>query len=382
VQLFQSQVDLAAVQPKIESLRQRVHQYSAQAAAQPALDTQLGRLLRDRDVMQRVYIMLLEREKEVEISSAGTQGEAKVVDHAVVDPTPCRPARQKMVILGLILGCSTAFLIEYMDNSVRTWEDIRDQVGLPVLGAIPLAETQPSLVWQEGSRSLAAEAYRMLRSNVSFVSVDAPVRTIMVTSAGPGEGKSSTVSNLAAAMAHDGKRVVIVDADMRKPSQFRLIGGGRHIGLAEVLSGINTVDEAVRESEVPGVFTIPVDKLPPNPAELLNSQRMRDLVARLQDTFDIVMIDTPPCLVVTDAAVLAALADATILVVAAGKTTRDAVIRARDTLLSAHGRLVGTVLNRFHADDAGSYYYYYYYYYGDDEKGSHKSKRPKLPARN
>ena len=381
-QLFETQVEAASIDPQIAEYEKRVQELDKQAGEQPSLDTQLTDLTRDLDVLQHVYTMLLERQKQVEISEAAVQGNAFLVEDAIPNWIPVRPDRKKDVmlglVLGLILGCSAAFLLEYLDNSVRSWTDVRDMLGMAALGAIPAADPQPLTVWQEGARSHLAEAYRMLRSNVSFLSVDSPVKTILVTSPGPGEGKSSTIANLACSLAQEGKRVVVIDADMRKPSLYRLLGGGRHIGLAEVLSGAATIEQALRQGEIAGVWTIPVDQLPPNPAELLSGQRVRDLIDRLAETFDTVLIDTPPCLMVTDAAVLASQVDAVILVVAAGKTSRESATRARDTLLSAHGRVVGVVLNRFQSHATSSQYYYY----GDEDGQPRRRKVPDLAEKN
>lgn len=366
-QLFPAQSNLHGLDTQILYLQQRVNSLRAQVAIQPALETRLNQLVRDRSVLEQIYRTLLERQKQVEISLAATQGNVTVVAHAETPRAPIRPERAKIVLLGflfgLMAGSSIALLKDYLNNSVRNTEDVTNVVGLPLLGAIPVAEVLPAQVWDGSTRSLAAEAYRMLRSNISFLSVDSPVTVILVTSAGPAEGKSSTVANIAASMAQNNKRVVVIDADMRKPTIHRLLGGGRSIGLAEVLSGSATVEEAVRESNIPGVWTIPVDKIPPNPTELLGGQRMRDLLSHLREAFDTVIIDSPPCLVVADASVLASQADTTIQVIAAGITAKGAALRCRQILLNAHAGVVSAVLNRFDAKEDHSYDYYYYDYY-------------------
>ncbi|MCA1595123.1 MAG: hypothetical protein LC772_01675, partial [Chloroflexi bacterium] len=223
-QLYQAQGDLNTIQPQIPALRQRVAALSTQVLQEPGLAVRLNRLVRDRDVSQTVYQMLLEREKQVQISRSAVQSDASIISTATIPSMPIRPDRKREIIIGifvgLALGIVAIYLLDFLDTSVRTWSDVREKVGLPVLGAIPAGEVLPATVWEKFHRSVAAEAYRMLRSNVGFVNVDSEVKTLMVTSSGPREGKSSTISNLAAAMAQEGKRVVVVDADMRKPSLY------------------------------------------------------------------------------------------------------------------------------------------------------------------
>ena len=383
--LNKTQNDLDAQDLKVADLQKRLADTASHPAAKPETMLELSRLLRDREILTGVYQSLLDKQKTVEISISAAQTNVSVLTHASVPTVPIKPQRRQRIMLGIlvgiILGSALAYIIEYLDNSIRTWSDVTDTVGLPVLGTVPITDTHPSIVWQGGHRSVSAEAFRMLRSNVSFVSVDEPVRTMLITSAGPGEGKSSIIVNLAAAMAQDEKRVVVIDADMRRPSIHRILACDRHIGLAEVLSGSNSVEEALKSTEMPNVWTIPVDKIPPNPAELLSGQRMRDMLGRLKDMFDVILIDSPPCLMVTDPVVISSIVDATIQVVAAGRTSRATAIRARDVLLAARGRVVGVVLNRFDSKDEGSNYdytYYYYYYYTSGEDHQPKSALQKL----
>jgi capsular exopolysaccharide synthesis family protein len=360
---------------QIASLRQQVATLQAQAQKEPDIAAQLNRIVRQRDVLQQAYQTLIERQEQVAISLSAVQGDAEIAARAALPTSPIRPKpfRDSLVGLafGLLAGCSLALLVEYMDNTIHTIDEISHQLALPPLGAIPIADLKPSLVWQHqhSSATLASESFRMLRSSINYLGVEDDVRSILVTSANPGEGKTSIITNLAASLAQSGKRVVVVDADLRKPGVYKLIGGGRSHGLAEVLTGRCTPEEAVRLSDVPGVWTIPVEKLPPNPVELLGSPRMKALLEYLHGAFDIVLVDSPPCLIVADAIVLASQVDIVIQVVAAGKTARRAAMRARDALTSARGRLVGAVLNRFNPEVDSSYYYYYYYYpEGNPEK--------------
>jgi capsular exopolysaccharide synthesis family protein len=231
-----------------------------------------------------------------------------------------------------------------------------------VLVAIPYdnkARKNP-LITQGSAQSTRAEALRSLRTNLRFVSVDREIKTISVTSAAPGEGKSTTACNLAIVLAEAGKRVVLVDADLRRPRIAEYLGLEGAIGLTNVLVGYSKLDKALQQWGGTGVSVLPSGTVPPNPSELLSSRQMVDLLAALRNTFDVVIIDTPPLLAVTDAAVLSAVVDGTIQVLRYGKTS-TAQARAAATALSAvDSRPLGNVLNMVPQRGSSAYTYYDY----------------------
>jgi capsular exopolysaccharide synthesis family protein len=215
-----------------------------------------------------------------------------------------------------------------------------------------------SLISMKNPKSPITEQFRTIRTNIQFSSVDGEMRRIMVTSSGPAEGKSTTTNNLAIVFAQQGKRVLLVDADLRKPTaqySFRL---ENHTGLSNVLTRQTTIDQAVRETEQENLFVLTSGPIPPNPAELLGSKKMDELLKELEEVFDLVIFDTPPVLAVTDAQILANKCDGVVLVTSSGKTENEAALKAKELLESAQGKLLGVVLNNKKAKDSQYYYYY------------------------
>lgn len=228
-----------------------------------------------------------------------------------------------------------------------------------------------SLITMEQSKSPISEAFRTLRTNVQFTSVDSETKKIMVTSAGPREGKSTTVANLAVSIAQTGKTVLVVDADLRNPTQHKIFGLDNVQGLSLALVQDQDYRDYVRETAVPGLLVITGGPIPPNPAELVGSKRMKRLIEEVSQQYDVVLIDTPPIVAVTDAAILAQEVDGVILVLASGEVNKDFAQRAKEQLDKVDAKILGAVLNK--ADMKTSEYYYYYYYHGsDDPKKKHK----------
>jgi capsular exopolysaccharide synthesis family protein len=282
--------------------------------------------------------------------------------------------------LGLSTGIGLAFLLEAIDNTVRTPEQAQVISGLPSLGMIPLGSRQTSqlansakklalaaskevveLVSQARPQSQMAESYRALRTSILLTSIGAPPKTILVTSALPQEGKSTTSINCAIVLAQKDSRVLLIDADLRRPSIHKTLGLGPKMGLSDVLTGNATLQQVIMRSPVsPSLFILPAGTPPPNPAELLASSNMRDILAALREQYDHIVIDTPPTLSVTDAVVMSPSADAVILVIRSGQTTKQALRRSRELLVRVNARVAGVLLN---AVDLRSPDYYYYYEY-------------------
>ena len=230
-------------------------------------------------------------------------------------------------------------------------------------------------------KSPVAEAYRVLRTNIQFSGLDKPIKTLLVTSAGPSEGKSLTVSNLGVAFAQSGLKVVIIDCDMRKPKQHKYFEINNENGLSNILIGKLSLTDGLYDVGIEGLKLITTGPIPPNPSELLGSQRMKDFIEELSGMFDMVLVDTPPVVPVTDAALMAANMDGVLLVVASGQAKIEMTQKAKELLLNVNARIIGTVLNLVDVD--GEDYYYYYYYGGEGGKNRSKSKnhrKKNLPA--
>jgi len=296
-----------------------------------------------------------------------------VVEAAPLPNAPVFP-RKKIILglglfLGLSLGAGLAVLRDLLDTSVKSQDDVAGLIEAPTLGRIaydPNAPRRP-LIIQDDPHSQRAEAFRQLRTNLQFVDIDKAPKSIVVTSSVPSEGKSTTCANLAISLAQAGLKVMLVEADLRRPQISDYMGIESSVGLTSVLIGRVELPDAIQPWGGDGrLFVLPCGPIPPNPAELLGSQGMSDLLRRLESSTDIVLIDTPPLLPVTDAAVLAALADGAILVVRSGKTRREQVKAAASALSAVGARVLGVVLTMVtsRASDPNSYAYSYEYRYG------------------
>lgn len=273
------------------------------------------------------------------------------------------------VIIALVLSIGAVFLLEYFDDTLKTSDDIGRVTGLSTIGQIATVRGAKGdkLVTASEPRSSVAEAYRVLRTNIQFSSVDKPIKAILITSAGPSEGKSMTASNLAVAMAQVGLRTVLVDCDLRKPAQHKIFGLANDFGLSNCLLTHASPDGFMRPTRSDNLRLLTTGPLPPNPAELLSSRSMANLVGKLSAENDIIIYDSPPTMPVADSAILSRLCDGVILVVSASRTRRDPLLHAKEIIEHSGGRILGIVLNR--VNPRGGYYYYYRYGPGDKKSG-------------
>jgi len=342
-------------------------------------------LKRDVESNRTLYEGLLEKLKEAGVTAGLRSNNFRILKPARAPSAPVEPNIPRnlsfALVLGVITGLGLAFLLENMDNTVRTPEQAQALSGLPSLGMIPLGSKTTThgtaanrlaltsskeaveTVTQVRPQSQMAESYRALRTSLLLSNLGAPPKVIMVTSARPQEGKTTTSINTAIVLAQKGVRVLLVDADLRRPSVHKTLGMGPRSGLSNVLTGSATLQQTITISPlVPNLFILPAGTPPPNPAELLASANMRDLIAELREQFDHIVIDTPPTLSVTDAVVLSPRADATILVIRSGHTTKQALRRSRDILMQVNAHVAGVLLNA--VDLTSPDYYYYYEYQG------------------
>ena len=305
----------------------------------------------------------------------------EVVEPATVPTIPISPRTTLNVLLaatvGLILAVGAAFLLEYLDDTIKTPDDISQALSLFTLGAVTRIEgesIEDKLVTADHPRSPISEAYRVLRTNLQFSAVDKPLKTLLVTSANPIEGKSLTAANLGVVMAQAGLSVVIVDADLRRPVLHRIFQLIKEDGLTNaLLQGNPNPDGYLQATKVENLRVLTSGPLPPNPSELLGSERMSRLIEHLKEQADVVLFDSPPFLAVTDAAVLSSQVDGVLLVVDAGASRREMAARAVEGLKKVGGNILGAVLNKLSPRGAGYYYYYYYSQEGERTK-RHKRK--------
>lgn len=228
------------------------------------------------------------------------------------------------------------------------------------------ANALSSLITHLDPKSPVAEAFRTLRTNIQFASPDKPLKTMMITSAGPAEGKSTVLANLAVAMAQSGQKTVVVDADMRRPTQHKLFNIPQTPGLTNILVGKSTIEHALQASGIEGLSILPSGPIAPNPSELLGSKTMDSLIKTLTEMADMVIFDVPPVVAVTDAAVLARRLDGVLLLINSGSVQQEAALKAKELLENVKANILGVVLNNVSSKDGPAYYYYYYYYEQDD----------------
>lgn len=306
------------------------------------------------------------------------------------DPTPVKPQVALNLVaagmIGLVLGVGLALLRDLLDNTVKTAEDVETVTHAPVMASVGVDKAmmkQPLLTDLTGF-SPRGEAFRMLRTNLQFLDLDNPPKSLVVTSATAGEGKTSTSTNLAVALAQAGRRVLIVDGDLRRPQVAGLFGLESSVGLTTVLVGRTKLEDSIQRHSPSGVDFLAGGPTPPNPTEVLQAKATKDLLAQLRERYDNVIVDAPPLLPVADAAILATATDGAILVAAHGRTNRDELETAANRLKSVGARLFGTVVNLIPRRAGSGYGEYYYYYYDDTQSsGSRRSastaKEPRKP---
>jgi polysaccharide biosynthesis transport protein len=348
-------------------------------------------LKRTYDNNQRLYEMVLQRLKETGVTGMLQMSNVRVLDRAEPPDRPVKPRGVRnlalAVLLGMAGGVGLAFLLETLDTSISTREQIEERLGLPFLGIIPKIEAEPGakpeLTVFSSPTSAAAECLRSIRTNLLFMSPEKPLRTMLVTSSGPSEGKTTTAAALAATMAGGGNRVLLVDADMRRPRVHKVFGIQSATGLSALILGEGTLEQAISRTAIPNLDVLPCGPVPPNPAELLHTAAFAKLLGQMAATYDRVVIDSPPAGVVADAIVISTHVDGTLMVLKAGQTSRDAAVRTARSLHDVKARVFGAVLNDLDLEDRRYGQYYYYYrsgYYRDGETEGAKEKEPKKVA--
>ncbi len=375
------------VQGGIDDLQDQIDVLDGQIAGAEGAAADSFRAQRQSLVQQQALFKdALSRQR---VNTALITGGAEIVRSAAVPGSPIKPTPLRNAILALVvgglLGVGLAFLAEYLDDSIATDDDLERVTGvIPVIGQIPEVsgwklKDKGRLIAMEEPRSAAAEAYRALRTAVDFIALDHPMGTLSVTSPGPGEGKTTTLANLAITMATAGKRVVIVCCDLRRPRIHEFFGLSNTVGFTSTLLGERPVSAAIQA--VPGIPRLRLlasGPLPPNPSELLSSRRAADVFTAIAADADLVLIDSPPVLPVTDALVLFRHVDATLMVFSAGTTTRKEAAAALAKVRQVDGPVIGAVLNGVKAE--ASFGYGYGYGYGSTYREQEGSPKPTKPT--
>jgi capsular exopolysaccharide synthesis family protein len=349
-------------------------------------EIEFHRLDRTRDQNEKIFGMLLERMKEADLARMMRVNNIRLVDDALEPTKPVRPRTAINVVmgavLGLVFGIGFSWLRMRLDSSVKTPDDVEERLGLTFLGLLPELQEEPGgppvrksrrrapaydgpseLVVHHRPLSGVAEAARAIRTNLLFMNPDHPFRKLLVTSAAPAEGKTTVACSIAIALAQGGQRVCIVDCDLRRPRLHRIFDRVGDAGVTNVLVGDATVDEVAKPTGIDNLWSIPAGPTPPNPADMLHSERFRNFISQLSDRFDRIIIDSPPLVAVTDSAIISTLMDGTVFVVRAFKTNRHLSGQGLRALRDVDARVVGGVLNAVNLNKSEYSYYYHYYYY-------------------
>ncbi len=333
----------------------------------------LSRLETQRNEARIRYTDAFNKLNDLQVSQIQESNNIQPIEPAAVPAGPIRPRVMNNTLLaaavGGMLALGVIFLVEYLDDTVKTPEQVMEDTGLSILGAVAFIKgekLEERVVTHTRPRDPISEAYRVLRTNLSFSAIDKELQDVLVTSSSPGEGKSTTAANLATVMAQTGKRVIVVDADLRRPVQHKVFALSNNQGLTTALLDQKTaVSSHIQSTNIRNLRVMTSGPIPPNPAELLNSQRMAQILSELRQEADVVIYDTAPTLTVADASILSSQVDGCILVIEAGKTRRDTFIQATQRLYKTGTNIFGVVMNRLRPGRSGYYYDYYYYYYHD-----------------
>jgi capsular exopolysaccharide synthesis family protein len=397
-QIVSQQVEVHGSRSRAAQYKLLVDQMSSRLTDLPEQTLQYARLERELKLNENLYLAMKQKYEESRITEAGQRGKVHILDPALTSHK-VKPNKKLNLMLGIAIGLGLGFIyafgLEYLDNTVKAVEHL-ERKGLTVLGIIPDmvhqatsistnikmnpskggTDFQRRLITYEDPKSPVSESYRSLRTNITYSSGDKKIISMIVSSPQPGEGKSTTVANLAIAFAQLRKRTLLIDADLRKPVQHNVFGHPRGPGLSEYLIGeFDNFESIIHTTKVENLSVVTAGGLPPNPSELLGSDRMGLLVDKLEHEWDIVLFDSPPIVAVTDSSMISSEIDALVMVVKAGQTDKAAVDRALDTIRNVKSPLIGVILNGANPETlAGkySYYYSYYNYYYHSDEGSKK----------
>jgi capsular exopolysaccharide synthesis family protein len=365
---------------RVQSLKSSLDSFESQVAQAKTNDVAEASKTRPYFEAKRALEALQHFSQVLDMKIAGEKIDVKlpktmmveIVDRAVASVRPARPNKPLNIalgiIIGLVVGVGLAFFIEYLDTSVKTIDDVERSLQCPVLGVIP---QNVGLLMEEGAESPHAEAYRVLRTNLLFSRKEEKLNTVAVVSAGAGEGKSTTVFNLAAVFAQSGQRTLMVDSDLRRPTLHKMLHLTNSRGLTNYLLKQNSLEEVIQTTSLPTLDFLSSGKLPSSSLGILSSAQMRDLISELKQRYDFVFFDSPPIMGVSDASILASEVDMTLQVIQYRRYPQPMNIRAKQLVEKVGGNLVGIVLNNINMSQDESYYYYsgYYhdYYYRSEE---------------
>lgn len=399
------EIEIQTYQARENTLKAVIGEYNSALNALPEKEIRLAQLLRDKEVNEKIYMMLLEKREESKIAEAEKVGNIRIIDSARIPNQPVKPKKAMNLlfgtILGLLLGLGATFIIENQDRSVKTIAAIKRTINLNILGAIPVVRSKARLGLAKGSRQNSdnglvtlhspsgpeSEAFRALRTNV-LNRMTLPSKIVLITSPNPGDGKTFITANLGIASAQMGLKTVLVEADLRRPSLSKLFEIKMTPGLVNILASIYEMPEGsefksirdndrevavylksdsmqsmlaqtIRDTRVPNLAVLPCGDIPENPSELLSLKGMEEILQELQEQYDLIFVDTPPINIVTDASILGAYVNASMMVIKIGNAQAEEIQNAKDLLLNSRAKIIGVVVNQVSGTDGNSKRTYY-----------------------
>jgi capsular exopolysaccharide synthesis family protein len=354
-------------------LKELLEQTKFQASMLGEKSIQLGMLQRKVNTNRYLYDALITKMKEKGITEKSQTVNVWVIETAQYPRFPAKPNKKRNILLGIILGLfggiGLAFFLEYLDNTVKTPEDVEERFNIPVISTIDVLNKKDETLVQNvlmDPSSLISESFRGLRTSVFLSSADNPPKSLLITSMIPGEGKSSVAACLGASMAQTGKKILLIDADMRRPVQHKNFNCENTTGLSTLLAGVSQEEDSIHLNILDHLDLITSGPIPPNPSELLSSSKLQHLLDKFSSSHDMIIIDTPPLVSVTDPVILCRNVDGVIIVTWSGKTTNDILRKGFKQLAEINAPITGVVLNRFSAKKSGYYYNYGDYYYSSE----------------
>lgn len=384
------QVEIETKKATLETLNQVVLEYEKQLGNVPVKELELARLERDKRVSEELYLMLRNKYEEARIAEAGQLGSIKIVDRAVLSSSPILPKTRRNLILGfflaLIVSAGIVLLKEYIDDSVRNIDELERQLKIKIIGSIPFINTKNgngslrtsetlrrTLISEIPDGSPTIEAYKILRTNILYLSPDDKIKSITVSSATKGEGKSTTVINLGITLSQLGKRVLLVDADLRKPVLSKVLDVQSEKGLVHMIREEDDYKSYIKETGFKNLYLIPHGEKTMHSTEIFESHKMQHVITTLENDFDYIIYDSPPMLSVADPAIIARYTDGILWVVQFKRAKKQELVYTKKMLTNLNTNILGFVLNNINMTSPyGRYYYNYYYHYYESDTGDEK----------
>lgn len=381
-------LDIQANKTKLNSLSKLLHKYENEFTKLPSQSIELARLERERKSNEKLYLALEEKYQEALINERAQLGNVNIIDKALIPAKPSKPNRSLIIVIGTILGFALgigfAFFRNYLDRSIKNPEEIENK-GVSVLAWIPsieelkeLGSSQLEFIIANKPNATASESFKALRTRVLFSKLESELKTILITSSIPGEGKTTVALNLSGSFALAEKKVFLLDCDLRKPRIHSIFNSERFPGLSDYLFSNVSLEEITRPTKLQNLFFATSGTIPPNPSELLGSKQMLDFLDKLKSIYDVIILDSPPFISVTDPEILTSVSDGTVLIVQANKTPMDTFLKTYNRInnIDPH-KFLGAVLNNFSLKNVYGYYYNYYYYYSRPD-GIDKRRRKQV----